>query len=188
MLKGDDMLFNRAFIFLYFSFIFSTVNAAELSAKLISKIELFPSCFINNQIVETDSENINLGELDFGEATSSFTGVIETSLSGNNGAGIQIKCSGMSSVKLIFGSGLNDTNVPSSFSQNYYHSLSNGEDYIAYNLLYGSDKQVIRPNDEFILNNVSQSQSVSVFGRAVNDGNHVSMGTYTDIVPITVEF
>ncbi|MFX6085690.1 spore coat protein U domain-containing protein, partial [Acinetobacter baumannii] len=114
-----------------------------IGAKLTSQIELLPSCSINNKVVENNTANLNFGSLDFGEATTAFNGVLEASLINNGNSGLQIQCAGISTVKIIFGSGNNDSKVPVSFSQNYYHALSNGKDFIAYNLLYGLNKQVI---------------------------------------------
>lgn len=64
--------------------------------------------------------------------------------------------------KIIFGAGNNDSNIPASFSQNYYHALSNGKDFIAYNLLYGLNKQVIKANEAFILNDMNNKR-ISIF-------------------------
>jgi spore coat protein U-like protein len=128
------------------------INAGEIGAKLTNQIELLPSCSINNKVVENNATNLNFGTVDFGETSTGFNGVIDASLMNNGNSGLQIQCAGISTVKIIFGSGNNDSKVPASFSQNYYHALSNGRDFVAYNLLYGLDRQVIRANDAFILN------------------------------------
>ncbi|MFX7636637.1 hypothetical protein ABTJ61_19115, partial [Acinetobacter baumannii] len=75
-----------------------------------------------------------------------------------------------------------------SFSQNYYHALSNGRDFIAYNLLYGLNKQVIKANEVFILNDMNNKKNIDIFGQAAHDGSRISRGEYKDIVPITIEF
>ncbi|WP_332604304.1 spore coat protein U domain-containing protein [Acinetobacter sp. ESBL14] len=182
------MHFIRALFITLLGYSVDTVYAGDLGAKLNTQIELLPSCFINNKPIADGTTNINLGEIDFGETNASFNEVIESSLIGENGAGIQIQCSGISQVKLTFGSGQNDVNVPSGFSGNYYHALTNGKDFVAYNLLYGENKLIIKPNDFFVLSNVNQPQNVIVFGRAINNGTRISMGSYSDIVPIVIEF
>ncbi|HGF9378881.1 TPA: protein CsuA, partial [Acinetobacter nosocomialis] len=60
--------------------------------------------------------------------------------------------------------------------------------FIAYNLLYGLNKQVIRANDVFILNDMNTKKNIDIFGQAVHDGSGISKGEYKDIVPITIEF
>lgn len=40
--------------------------------------------------------------------------------------------------------------------------LSNGKDFIAYNLLYGLNKQVIKANEAFILNDMNNKR-ISIF-------------------------
>ncbi|OLV69136.1 protein CsuA, partial [Acinetobacter baumannii] len=100
----------------------------------------------------------------------------------------KIECAGISTVKIIFGAGNNDSNIPASFSQNYYHALSNGKDFIAYNLLYGLNKQVIKANEAFILNDMNNKKNIDIFGQAAHDGSRISKGEYKDIVPITIEF
>lgn len=40
--------------------------------------------------------------------------------------------------------------------------LSNGRDFIAYNLLYGLNKQVIKANEAFILNDMNNKR-ISIF-------------------------
>lgn len=182
------MQFNNILFLIILGCLTSNAFAGELGVKLNMKIELLPSCFINSKPISDGTTNINLGEINFGETTASFNEVIESSLVGEVGTGIQIQCSGTSMVKLTFGTGQNDGNVPSAFSGNYYHALTNGADFIAYNLLYGKDKVIIKPNDFFVLNNANQTQTVNILGRAINNGTHISMGEYRDNVSIVIEF
>lgn len=188
VLNGGEMIFNRGSIFIISYFLISSLNAGEIGAKLTNQIELLPSCSINNKVVENNATNLNFGTVDFGETSTGFNGVIDASLINNGNSGLQIQCAGISTVKIIFGSGNNDSKVPASFSQNYYHALSNGRDFVAYNLLYGLDKQVIRANDAFILNDMNTKKNIDIFGQAIHDGGRISKGEYRDIVPITIEF
>ncbi|HHP8131041.1 TPA: Csu fimbrial biogenesis protein CsuA [Acinetobacter baumannii] len=182
------MIFNRGSAFIISYFLISLLNAGEIGAKLTSQIELLPSCSINNNVVENNAANLNFGTIDFGEATTGFKGVLEASLVNNGNLGFKIECAGISTVKIIFGAGNNDSNIPASFSQNYYHALSNGKDFIAYNLLYGLNKQVIKANEAFILNDMNNKKNIDIFGQAAHDGSRISKGEYKDIVPITIEF
>ncbi|EIB7181947.1 Csu fimbrial biogenesis protein CsuA [Acinetobacter baumannii] len=182
------MIFNRGSAFIISYFLISLLNAGEIGAKLTSQIELLPSCSINNNVVENNAANLNFGTIDFGEATTGFKGVLEASLVNNGNSGFKIECAGISTVKIIFGAGNNDSNIPASFSQNYYHALSNGKDFIAYNLLYGLNKQVIKANEAFILNDMNNKKIIDIFGQAAHDGSRISKGEYKDIVPITIEF
>ncbi|HAV3840427.1 TPA: fimbrial major subunit CsuA/B family protein [Acinetobacter baumannii] len=182
------MIFNRGSAFIISYFLISLLNAGEIGAKLTSQIELLPSCSINNNVVENNAANLNFGTIDFGEAATGFKGVLEASLVNNGNSGFKIECAGISTVKIIFGAGNNDSNIPASFSQNYYHALSNGKDFIAYNLLYGLNKQVIKANEAFILNDMNNKKNIDIFGQAAHDGSRISKGEYKDIVPITIEF
>jgi len=188
VLNGGKMIFNRGSIFIISYFLISSLNAGGIGAKLTNQIELLPSCSINNKVVENNTTNLNFGTVDFGETSTGFNGVIDASLVNNGNSGLQIQCAGIPTVKIIFGSGNNDSKVPTSFSQNYYHALSNGRDFVAYNLLYGLNKQVIRANDAFILNDMNTKKNIDIFGQAIHDGGRISKGEYTDIVPITIEF
>lgn len=188
VLNGGKMIFNRGSAFIISYFLISLVNAGEIGAKLTSQIELLPSCSVNNNVVENNATNLNFGTIDFGEATTAFKGVLEASLVNNGNSGFQIECAGISTVKIIFGAGNNDSNIPASFSHNYYHALSNGRDFIAYNLLYGLNKQVIKANEAFILNDMNNKKNIDIFGQATHDGSRISKGEYKDIVPITIEF
>ncbi len=188
VLNGGKMIFNRGSAFIISYFLISLLNAGEIGAKLTSQIELLPSCSINNNVVENNAANLNFGTIDFGEATTGFKGVLEASLVNNGNSGFKIECAGISTVKIIFGAGNNDSNIPASFSQNYYHALSNGKDFIAYNLLYGLNKQVIKANEAFILNDMNNKKNIDIFGQAAQDGSRISKGEYKDIVPITIEF
>ncbi len=188
VLNGGKMIFNRGSAFIISYFLISLLNAGEIGAKLTSQIELLPSCSINNNVVENTAANLNFGTIDFGEATTGFKGVLEASLVNNGNSGFKIECAGISTVKIIFGAGNNDSNIPASFSQNYYHALSNGKDFIAYNLLYGLNKQVIKANEAFILNDMNNKKNIDIFGQAAHDGSRISKGEYKDIVPITIEF
>ncbi|MDK4791396.1 MAG: spore coat protein U domain-containing protein [Acinetobacter sp.] len=182
------MIFNRSSVFIILYSLFTSVNAGQIGAKLTTQIELLPSCSINNKIVENNSTNLYLGTIDFGDATTGFNGILESSLINNGNSGLQIECSGISTLKITFGAGNNDSQVPTNFSQNYYHALSNGRDFIAYNLLYGLNKQVVRANDVFILNDLNTKKNIDIYGQATHDGSRISKGEYTDIVPITIEF
>lgn len=188
VLNGGKMIFNRGSAFIISYFLISLLNAGEIGAKLTSQIELLPSCSINNNVVENNAANLNFGTIDFGEATTGFKGVLEASLVNNGNSGFKIECAGISTVKIIFGAGNNDSNIPASFSQNYYNALSNGKDFIAYNLLYGLNKQVIKANEAFILNDMNNKKNIDIFGQAAHDGSRISKGEYKDIVPITIEF
>lgn len=188
VLNGGKMIFNRGSAFIISYFLISLLNAGEIGAKLTSQIELLPSCSINNNVVENNAANLNFGTIDFGEATTGFKGVLEASLVNNGNSGFKIECAGISTVKIIFGAGNNDSNIPASFLQNYYHALSNGKDFIAYNLLYGLNKQVIKANEAFILNDMNNKKNIDIFGQAAHDGSRISKGEYKDIVPITIEF
>lgn len=188
VLNGGKMIFNRGSAFIISYFLISLLNAGEIGAKLTSQIELLPSCSINNNVVENNAANLNFGTIDFGEATTGFKGFLEASLVNNGNSGFKIECAGISTVKIIFGAGNNDSNIPASFSQNYYHALSNGKDFIAYNLLYGLNKQVIKANEAFILNDMNNKKNIDIFGQAAHDGSRISKGEYKDIVPITIEF
>lgn len=188
VLNGGKMIFNRGSAFIISYFLISLLNAGEIGAKLTSQIELLPSCSINNNVVENNAANLNFGTIDFGEATTGFKGVLEASLVNNGNSGFKIECAGISTVKIIFGAGNNDSNIPASFSQNYYHALSNGKDFIAYNLLYGLNKQVIKANEAFILNDMNNKKNIDIFGQAAHDGSRISKDEYKDIVPITIEF
>lgn len=188
VLNGGKMIFNRGSAFIISYFLISLVNAGEIGAKLTSQIELLPSCSVNNNVLENNTVNLNFGTIDFGEATTGFKGVLEASLVNNGNSGFKIECAGISTVKIIFGAGNNDSNIPASFSQNYYHALSNGKDFIAYNLLYGLNKQVIKANEAFILNDMNNKKNIDIFGQAAHDGSRISKGEYKDIVPITIEF
>lgn len=188
VLNGGKMIFNRGSAFIISYFLISLLNAGEIGAKLTSQIELLPSCSINNNVVENNAANLNFGTIDFGEATTGFKGVLEASLVNNGNSGFKIECAGISTVKIIFGAGNNDSNIPASFSQNYYHALSNGKDFIAYNLLYGLNKQVIKANEAFILDDMNNKKNIDIFGQAAHDGSRISKGEYKDIVPITIEF
>ncbi len=188
VLNGGKMIFNRGSGIYNFLFLISLLNAGEIGAKLTSQIELLPSCSINNNVVENNAANLNFGTIDFGEATTGFKGVLEASLVNNGNSGFKIECAGISTVKIIFGAGNNDIKYSASFSQNYYHALSNGKDFIAYNLLYGLNKQVIKANEAFILNDMNNKKNIDIFGQAAHDGSRISKGEYKDIVPITIEF
>ncbi len=164
------------------------VYANDLGVKLTTQIELLPSCVINNIVISNSNSGLNLGEINFGEVRASFNKVLESSLISNSGTGFKIKCSGIDSVKISFGSGLNDGNVPLEYADNYYHALTNGIDYLAYNLLYGIDRKVVKVNEYYILKNINQEQNVNVFGRVVNNGTPKSVGSYKDTVSVSIEF
>ena len=166
----------------------SLCSAGQLAAKLNIQLELEPSCKINNQSVNNETTGLNFGQLDFGETTAAFNRVIETSLSNASASGLTIQCPGNSPIKVTFGAGQNDSKVPAPFSANYFRAISNGTDFLAYNILYGTAREVLKPNQSITLTNNGQPQRLNLIGQTVNNGRPVSLGQYTDTIPITIEF
>lgn len=182
------LFFKQCVGFLTCGFIATFVHAGQLGAKLKLQIELESSCQVNNQTVSTGARGLNLGQLDFGETMASFNHVIETGLTNASGSGLTIQCLNNSPIKITFGNGQNDGQVPLSFRTNYFRAMSNGTDYLAYNILYGSNRDELRPNQFITLNNNGQPQTLDLIGQTVNNGQPVSLGHYTDTIPITIEF
>lgn len=170
------------------SLIYSPSLAGQLAATLTTQLELLPSCVINGQDVEQGSVGLQLGQLDFGETTAAFHGIIQTKLTHGSSSGLTIQCSGNSPIKITFAAGQHDQKVPVAFAQNYFRAVSNGTDYLAYNLLYGSNAQVLQPNESIILNNNGQTYILDLSGQVINNGQAVSRGSYSDIIPIIIEF
>ncbi len=166
----------------------SQQSAADLQATLNTQIELLPSCMINDQHYDQGAQNIKFGELNFGDVASSYQGVIDTTLSHATHNAIKVKCSGKAQIMLTFGAGQNDHNVPDIAKANYFRALTNGRDFIAYNLLYSVNKQVMKPQQKISLNNDGQAQFIELYGQASLKGPSVSTGTYRDTIPITIEF
>ena len=170
------------------SFVSSFVGAAQLAAKLNVQIELESSCEINNQSVSNGTNGLNFGQLNFGETTAAFNQVIETNLSQGSTSGLTIQCLGNAPIKVTFGAGQNDSKVPAPFGANYFRAISNGTDFLAYNILYGIAREALRPNQSITLTNNGQPQTLNLMGQTVNNGRSVSLGQYTDTIPITIEF
>jgi spore coat protein U-like protein len=188
--KGVRMrlFLKQSFRFLTMSLLTSLSHAGQLNAKLNLQIELESSCQINNQVVSDGTNGLSFGQLDFGETTASFNHLIETNLSNGSSSGLTIQCLSNSPLKITFGAGQYDSQVPAAFRANYFRALSNGTDYLAYNILYGSAREVLRPNQIITLTNSGQSQTLNFMGQTVNNGQTVSVGQYTDTIPIIIEF
>ncbi|WP_151798747.1 spore coat protein U domain-containing protein [Acinetobacter bereziniae] len=182
------LLLKQCFGLLLCSIVSSLSNAGQLAAKLNVQLELEPSCQINNQYVNNGTNGLNFGQLDFGETTAAFNQVIETSLSLGSTSGLTIQCPGNAPIKVTFGAGQNDSKVPAPFGANYFRAISNGTDFLAYNILYGTAREVLRPDQSITLTNNGQSQTLNLMGQTVNNGRSVSLGQYTDTIPITIEF
>lgn len=170
------------------SIVSSLTSAGQLAAKLNVQLELEPSCQINNQSVNNGTTGLNFGQLNFGETTAAFDRVIETSLSNASASGLTIQCPGNSPIKVTFGAGQNDSKVPAPFGENYFRAISNGTDFLAYNIVYGTAREALRPNQTITLTNNGQPQTLNLMGQTVNNGRSVSLGQYTDTIPITIEF
>lgn len=180
--------FKEFLIGLTYCFVSSAALAGQQTAKLNMQIELLPSCVVNNQIVQDGLAGLNFGQLDFGETTATFNGVINTNLSNGVSSGLTIQCSGSSSTKITFGTGQYDNKVPSAFATNYFRAVSNGQDFLAYNLLYGVNREVLPPNKSITLVNNGQAQILNLMGQIINNGRAVSLGNYNDTIPVTIEF
>jgi len=179
----------RSFIFLILGFSSLPVFSGQQSLLLKTQIELLPSCLINEQKVVSD-RIFNFGQINFGEVVASFNGVIDGQLHqvGARNAGIKILCSSNAPIKVIFDAGKHPQNIPSDFAANYFRALSNGNDYLAYNLLYGTKKQVLKSSDVIIIPNDGKAFDLEISGQVINNGKPVSIGQYTDTVSILIEF
>jgi len=183
-----QLLIKQCVGFLACFLVSSLTTAGQVAAKLNLQLELQPSCEINNQSVFDGANGLNLGQLDFGSTSASFNNINETSLSNGSTSGLTIQCPGNSPIKVTFGAGQNDSKVPAPFSANYFRAISNGTDFLAYNILYGTAREVLKPNQSITLTNNGQPQRLNLIGQTVNNGRPVSLGQYTDTIPITIEF
>ncbi|TCM63799.1 spore coat protein U-like protein [Acinetobacter calcoaceticus] len=163
-------------------------SADQLQVKLDTQIELLPACMINDQHYDDGTSGLKFGVLNFGEATATHNGVIDTALSGGVNSAIKIQCNGSSTINIKFGSGKNDAQVPNEVKANYYRAMSNGTNYVGYNLLYGTNKQVLKPEHVISLSNNGQAHHLELYGQAILKGQTITLGTYSDIIPITIEF
>ena len=161
--------------------------AGQISAQLKPQIELQAACMVNQQMYLQGATAAHFGDLDFGEHSASFSGVIETSLSGTQQNAIQIQCSDHAEVNVTFGAGLHDANVPTDAKSNYFHALSNGQDYVAYNLLNADDKSVIRAQQR-ISSSGATGLLIYLYAQAYLSGHRISTGQYRDTIAISIEF
>ncbi len=168
-------------------FMCSQAICADLQVKLNTQIELLPSCRVNDQQYIQGSTGLNFGELNFGNVSANFKGILDTTLSNGSYSLIKIQCNGSAAIKLIFGSGENDNKIPNNMQENYFRALSNGEHYIAYNLLYGADRKKLKPNDVLTFN-TDQDINVDLYGKAILQDQVISNGRYRDIIRISIEF
>ena len=171
-------------------YVFSSVRSyAETGTiRLNTKIEFFESCLINNQGVDKNANNTSFGELNFGNYSATFDGSQQTQLTSNNGAGLTIRCEQGISPRIKFGPGLHDRSVPEAFASQYFRAVSNGQDYIAYNIILASSNEVLSPNKTINLNRNGEAQTLNIIGEVVNNGRTVSAGQYTDTIAVTLEF
>lgn len=164
-------------------------RADVLEVKLNTQIELLPSCVINDQQYLDGAKGLNLGMLNFGKFPASYNGILEASLSSGLRNSINIRCNGtLNGISIIFGAGKNDSNVPDSVKDTYFRALSNGSYYIAYNLIYGLSKQVLKPQDKLPFQNKNEIVNIDLYGKATLSDPAISTGIYTDVIPVVIEF
>lgn len=162
--------------------------AAELNVSLNTQIELLPSCAVDQQYYDAGVSGLDFGQLDFGEVAAYQSITINTSLTNSNGNRISIRCSGSGHIKMLFGAGENDNQVPTKQQGNYFRAMSNGRDYVAYNLLFGPNKLVQKPQSSVYLPSNNVQYSIELYAQAVLGGNRITTGEYSDTIAITIEF
>lgn len=162
--------------------------AGELTAYMNMQIDLKPSCEVNGQRYSSDLSGLDFGTLNFGEAAANQSGTLNTSLTNNHGNRINIRCSGTHNFKVIFGAGQHDARVPANHQANYFRAMSNGSVYVAYNLLYGPNKTVQKPQSSVSLASNNTQHAVELYAQATLAGSNVTSGEYSDSIPITIEF
>ncbi|WP_224992572.1 spore coat protein U domain-containing protein [Acinetobacter pittii] len=181
--------FKRSCSFLILGLYSLPVFSGQQTVFLKTQIELLPSCLINDQ-KNTSDRVLSFGQINFGEVRASFSGVVDGQLHQLNArnSGIKILCSSRAPVKVIFDGGKHTQNIPADFVSQYFRALSNGKDYLAYNLLYGTKKQVIKSNEIITIPNDGKVFNLELSGQVINNGKPVSLGQYTDTVSILIEF
>jgi spore coat protein U-like protein len=177
----------RFSIFVFALFCTLQLHAGELNAVLNTQIELLAACLINDQTYLDPTTGLDFGQIDFGEISASSTGTMDAVLSNQSLSSIKIQCSGLSTVNISFGAGLHDDHVPAALQNRYFHALSNGTDYVAYNLIYGDERQVLRPEQSISLSG-GTTLEIKLYGQAILDAQRISTGLYRDAVPVTIEF
>lgn len=162
--------------------------AGELTAYMNMQIELKPSCEVNGQRYSEDVSGLDFGTLDFGEAAANQSGTLNTSLTNIHGNRINIRCSGSNDFKVIFGAGKHDGRVPANQQANYFRAMSNGTDYVAYNLLYGPNRIVQKPQSSRSFASNNTQHGLELHAQAILAGNNVASGEYSDSITIMIEF
>ena len=163
------------------------LHAGQLAAQLKPQIELQAACIVNNQMYLDGASAAHFGDLDFGEHSASFSGVIETALSGTQQNAIHIQCSDNAEVNVTLGAGQHDANVPTDAKSTYLHALSNGQDYVAYNLLNGDDHSIIGAQQR-ISHSGATALLIHLYAQASLSGHRISTGQYRDTITISIEF
>ncbi|AOA57051.1 spore coat protein U domain-containing protein [Acinetobacter larvae] len=183
------MRFGRYFLLAAVVMAMGHNHAAELKANLTSQIELLPSCKINDQHYAQDHSGIHWGEINFGDMALNHRGALQATLKNDYLNRIKIECSDQTLLSVTFGAGQNDQHIPAQMKNNYFHAMSNGQHFIAYNLLHGSDKQVIKPQQAIHLPNDQKIFYLQLYGQVELAPNQmVSRGNYTDLIPMTIKF
>lgn len=162
--------------------------AADLNVSLQMQIELLPSCVVNRQYYNAGSSGVDFGRLDFGEVAAYQSITLNTSLINQNDNRISIQCSGVGDFKMLFGAGKNDNKVPVKQQGKFFRAMSNGRDYVAYNLLFGPNKLVQKPQSSVFLPSNNTQHSIELYAEAILDGKRITAGEYSDMISITIEF
>lgn len=163
--------------------------SAELQAKLNTQIELLASCMVNDRQYASGATGLNFGTINFGKIAASYNGTVEASLNNGINSSIKIQCnSTLNSIKIIFGAGENDNNVPEQAKTTHFRALRNGDHYIAYNLAYSASKKILKPLDQLSFLNDSQILNIDLYGQVVFADQSIAIGIYRDVIPVIIEF
>ena len=160
------------------------ICAGQGQTLLKSTINLVPSCLINSTSYGQGQNNLDLGELNFGQQSIYFNTANATLANQHNA--IRINCPLNTLVSLNLNGGVNSSHTLSQNASD--RAMSNGSGkYIAYKIYKDNQNgQLLTPQVNISLNG-GVTHEIKLYAEAYNN-NSVVVGQYTDQVTITITF
>lgn len=150
-------------------------NAGEVAGKLAVQANITSECVLVTG---------NNSELDFGTSTDLTVANIEVNTAANKG--ISVRCTKGLQYKIYLNGGMNKLNGAELLPR-----LSNGKDFILYNLYQDSGyTKMWNWDDSNCLRDTGNgnTKNYTVYGRIIKLNTNPSVGAYTDTVTVKVSF
>lgn len=155
--------------------------ADSVTGTVNVKITLTGGCLVGTDPIQ---ENDVLGDIDFGSHSTLFDQA-DGQLLNSSASALEVRCNSTIAPTFTVVNGVNDAQGGS-----YNHAMANSSVYVPYSLYSDAGRsQIVNNGSAFFTSaNDGSVETVNLYARAYNPNTPLTVGDYTDILTIRIDF